>query len=154
MPSSIYLYQIRTPPAKDLLLSPLAPARRESPGCRVQPGTASAYHSAWKLQDEGLEEGPLAMPTIGRVEIDQERCKGCERCVAVCPRGLLRLANRPNRQGYHPAEGIEVADQTKGPCTGCATCGIVCPEVAIAVYARSGDGRAAGNQTPSGRGHS
>jgi 2-oxoglutarate ferredoxin oxidoreductase subunit delta len=78
------------------------------------------------------------MPTTGRVEIDQERCKGCERCVAVCPRGLLQLANSPNRQGYHPAESIGVADQTKGPCTGCATCGIVCPEVAIAVYAGSG----------------
>ena len=91
------------------------------------------------------------MPATGRVEIDRERCKGCERCVAVCPRGLLRLGERPNRQGYRPAESR--TDGERGPCTGCATCGIVCPELAITVYAaraaeRAAERAAAGRRAP------
>jgi 2-oxoglutarate ferredoxin oxidoreductase subunit delta len=69
-----------------------------------------------------------------RIEIDAERCKGCERCVATCPRDLIRLGPTLNQQGYHFAV-FAAGDQTGKGCTACASCGTVCPETAIAVYA-------------------
>ncbi|MCL6614151.1 MAG: ferredoxin family protein [Firmicutes bacterium] len=64
-----------------------------------------------------------------RLVIDEERCKGCELCLNFCPRGLLRLADRLNGQGFKPAE---ISDQAR--CTSCALCARMCPETAIAVY--------------------
>ena len=91
------------------------------------------------------------MPTVGRIEIDPERCKGCACCVEACPRGLIRLRDRPNRQGYLPAESVLAAgNQPKRPCTGCASCGIICPEAAIAVYASRGADRPSEDGTPAG----
>ena len=63
------------------------------------------------------------------VEFDEERCKGCELCVNFCPRGLIRMAERFNSNGFHPAY---VEDREA--CTGCCFCAIMCPEVAIQVY--------------------
>ncbi|HEX2986922.1 MAG TPA: ferredoxin family protein [Chloroflexota bacterium] len=73
---------------------------------------------------------------MGHVQIDEELCKGCELCGEACPRHLMRLSARINRQGYHPAEFVapeESNGKSKG-CTGCALCGLVCPETAISVY--------------------
>lgn len=73
---------------------------------------------------------------MGYIEIDEERCKGCELCGESCPRRLIRFSSaRINRLGYHPAEfhQEEVNGKGKG-CTGCAVCGLVCPETAISVY--------------------
>ena len=71
---------------------------------------------------------------MGYVEIDEERCKGCELCVAACPRQLIHICKRINHLGYRPAE----FDAASGPdgkgCTGCAVCGLICPETAISVY--------------------
>lgn len=72
----------------------------------------------------------------GHIVIDEARCKGCELCVSVCPRQLIRIGNRINELGYHPAEfrqESEVDGKWKG-CTGCAVCGLVCPDTAIEVY--------------------
>lgn len=73
---------------------------------------------------------------MGRIEIDEERCKGCELCAAVCPRQLIRLSNRINRLGYHPAEfySDSLSEEKEKGCTGCALCGQMCPETAISVY--------------------
>ncbi|MDD4859907.1 MAG: 4Fe-4S binding protein [Dehalococcoidales bacterium] len=65
----------------------------------------------------------------GRIEIDRERCKGCELCVSVCPNGSICISAKLNATGYLPAEFKDT-----GSCTGCATCALVCPEVAIEVY--------------------
>ncbi len=71
----------------------------------------------------------------GRIEIDQERCKGCELCTAVCPRQLIAMSGAINHLGYHPAEFHQPEDEVgKRGCTGCTVCGLVCPETAIAVY--------------------
>lgn len=65
-----------------------------------------------------------------QVKINEERCKGCELCIGVCPKKVLRISSeRMNRQGHRPAE---VFDGDK--CIGCAFCATVCPDCAISIY--------------------
>ena len=40
----------------------------------------------------------------GKIEVNSERCKGCELCVSVCPEQILRLSETFNRQGQRYAE--------------------------------------------------
>ena len=61
-------------------------------------------------------------PDRGTVDMNSEECKGCGLCVEACPPKVLRLAERLNRYGYHPAEYLG------GGCTGCGICFFVCPE--------------------------
>ena len=65
----------------------------------------------------------------GRIEVEQELCKGCEICASFCPKSVISVSDRLNAAGYLPA----VFDDN-GECTGCAICAVVCPEVAIEVY--------------------
>jgi 2-oxoglutarate ferredoxin oxidoreductase subunit delta len=71
---------------------------------------------------------------MGYVEIERERCKGCELCVEACPRHLLRLSSAINGLGYHPADFLPPVMPNGKGCTGCTVCGLVCPETAISVY--------------------
>ena len=65
----------------------------------------------------------------GRVEISEEDCKGCGLCVTACPPQVMRLSERLNGHGYHPA------DYLGSGCTGCGICFFACPEPgAITVY--------------------
>ncbi len=61
-------------------------------------------------------------PDRGLVQMNAEECKGCGLCVAACPPKVLRLAERLNCSGYHPAEYLG------GGCTGCGICFFACPE--------------------------
>jgi len=55
-------------------------------------------------------------------EICELECKACGRCVAACPKGVLRLSEGFNPRGYHYAEyGGE-------GCIGCGRCFYTCPE--------------------------
>lgn len=63
-----------------------------------------------------------------RVIIDEERCKGCELCVAVCPKQVLALAAGMNSRGQHYAAAERPRD-----CIGCAQCADVCPDAAIEI---------------------
>ncbi|BAS29136.1 4Fe-4S dicluster domain-containing protein [Limnochorda pilosa] len=63
------------------------------------------------------------------VIIDQERCKGCELCLAACGPGVLELSEAFNSRGYRYSQ---LTDPDR--CTSCAQCARVCPEAAIAVY--------------------
>lgn len=91
---------------------------------------------------------------MGRIAIDEDRCKGCEICVSVCPRRIIAMADQFNRLGYRPARMIEASakapvlagvggrgqagfdDETRtaGGCNGCTLCARMCPDVAISVY--------------------
>ena len=65
----------------------------------------------------------------GKVTFRQDRCKGCELCVSVCPKGIVVIdASITNRKGYHPATVKEMEK-----CIACASCAKICPDSIITV---------------------
>ncbi len=67
----------------------------------------------------------------GRIVIDEDLCKGCELCTAVCPKDLIYMdLDRFTPKGYRPA----MLRDPEGECTGCAICAVICPEAAITVF--------------------
>jgi NAD-dependent dihydropyrimidine dehydrogenase PreA subunit len=75
----------------------------------------------------------MADAARGKVEIDQNECKGCGLCVESCPAQALELSSELNHYGVRPAR------QKADVCSGCGICYYVCPEPgAITVYRRSG----------------
>jgi 2-oxoglutarate ferredoxin oxidoreductase subunit delta len=63
--------------------------------------------------------------------IAEDRCKGCELCIAACPRSVLSLdRGRVNALGYHPVELTDAAG-----CTSCAFCARICPDAVFTVWA-------------------
>lgn len=68
----------------------------------------------------------------GVVDIDAERCKGCELCVYECPAHTLRLSAGVNLRGFRHSEQVE-----PDRCIGCASCALICPDGCITVYRHS-----------------
>jgi len=66
----------------------------------------------------------------GRIEIEEDRCKGCELCTSVCPKEIIRMADYFNARGYRPAQLVDPDHE----CTGCTLCALVCPDVVITVF--------------------
>ncbi|MFH1422824.1 MAG: 4Fe-4S dicluster domain-containing protein [Planctomycetota bacterium] len=66
---------------------------------------------------------------MGRIEILENKCKGCGLCITACPKKGLRFAAHLNIRGVNPPERITEID-----CTGCTSCAIICPDCAIMVY--------------------
>jgi 2-oxoglutarate ferredoxin oxidoreductase subunit delta len=66
----------------------------------------------------------------GRIDIDVERCKGCELCRNACPQNVIMLSGSLNSRGYRPVLLVEQEQK----CTGCALCAVVCPEACITVF--------------------
>lgn len=65
------------------------------------------------------------------IVIDEERCKGCELCTTVCPKGnLVQMSPRFNARGYRPSTFVD----PEGNCTGCTLCALMCPDMVITVY--------------------
>ena len=66
----------------------------------------------------------------GAVDINEERCKGCDLCVVACPCDVLQLQPvEVNNRGYHFAYAANAEK-----CIGCAACATVCPDGCITVY--------------------
>ncbi|MDD4237818.1 MAG: 4Fe-4S binding protein [Desulfotomaculaceae bacterium] len=65
---------------------------------------------------------------MARVTFQEERCKGCQLCLPVCPKNIISMTAQINSMGYHPA-GVKEQDK----CTGCALCALVCPDMVIEV---------------------
>ncbi len=66
---------------------------------------------------------------MNRVTFREDRCKGCELCVAACPKKIIKIADgRLNAKGFRPAE---ITEQEK--CIGCAFCATMCPDLVITV---------------------
>jgi 2-oxoglutarate ferredoxin oxidoreductase subunit delta len=69
--------------------------------------------------------------------IAAERCKGCELCVAACPKDCLSLdLSIVNALGHHP---VMLTDASL--CTSCAFCARVCPDAVFTVFAAPRKGR-------------
>ncbi|MGB3007793.1 MAG: ferredoxin family protein [Chitinophagaceae bacterium] len=64
----------------------------------------------------------------GKVEIDIQRCKGCELCTDACKENALKLSDTINIKGYR----YIIANNDV--CTGCVNCALVCPDAVITVY--------------------
>ncbi|MFM2359309.1 MAG: hypothetical protein RLY16_1302 [Bacteroidota bacterium] len=80
-------------------------------------------------------EKPLMPPTPvkerkvkGKVEINIQKCKGCELCLTACKENVLSLSETINIKGYR----YMIANNDL--CTGCVNCAIVCPDAVITVY--------------------
>lgn len=67
----------------------------------------------------------------GKVEVNVERCKGCELCVVECREKALSIGDAINIKGYR----YVVADNDL--CTGCVNCALVCPDAVITVWRTS-----------------
>lgn len=64
-----------------------------------------------------------------KITFAQDRCKGCELCIAICPKNLIAIdTGTTNRKGYHPAV---ITDEEK--CIACASCAKICPDSIITV---------------------
>ncbi|MBE0599080.1 MAG: ferredoxin family protein [Desulfuromonadales bacterium] len=76
-----------------------------------------------------------------RIVIDEARCKGCALCTIACPRHLISLSDKINKQGFLPAV---ISAEESERCTSCALCAQMCPDVAITVWRpKTGKGGAA-----------
>ena len=63
------------------------------------------------------------------LKFQEERCKGCELCISLCPKHILVLSNYQNVKGYRPA-----ACTDESACVGCASCAKICPDSVISIY--------------------
>jgi 2-oxoglutarate ferredoxin oxidoreductase subunit delta len=66
---------------------------------------------------------------MGKIIINEARCKGCGLCVRACPKKIIRISpDKLNAKGYHPAENFDMEK-----CVACAACALTCPDVCIEV---------------------
>ena len=65
---------------------------------------------------------------MAKVTINEKYCKACGLCVEVCPKRLIKCADKLNAAGVAPARWDGVLE-----CTGCSLCYLVCPDAAIEI---------------------
>jgi heterodisulfide reductase subunit A-like polyferredoxin len=82
-----------------------------------QAGAALAAHVATAAAEAFLKDHELSP------RIDAERCRGCGRCVNICPFDAVRLV--PNERGFYTAEVL------RHNCVGCGGCVGRCPVTAM-----------------------
>ena len=68
------------------------------------------------------------MAIKGFIEVDIQKCKGCQLCATVCPVHAIGYSEQTNDKGYYYA--ISINDD----CIGCANCAIMCPDSVITAY--------------------
>ena len=67
----------------------------------------------------------------GRIEIDVDKCKGCEICIPTCRFGVIALSETGKVNAYGFNYLVAVKPEL---CNGCTLCGQMCPDSAIEVY--------------------
>ncbi|MBK8521058.1 MAG: 4Fe-4S dicluster domain-containing protein [Ferruginibacter sp.] len=81
------------------------------------------------MEDNSKKNAPARERKVkGKVEIDIQKCKGCELCTAACKEQALTLSETINIKGYR----YIIANNDA--CTGCVNCALVCPDAVITVY--------------------
>ncbi len=78
-----------------------------------------------KLWRKPLDHNSVIVPR-GEIHVIVERCKGCQLCVAYCPRDVLEMSKLFNAKGYHPPQVLDAQG-----CVVCGLCEMLCPEFAI-----------------------
>lgn len=69
----------------------------------------------------------------GKVMFNENRCKGCEICIEVCPKNIIEMnKSNVNVKGYHAAT---VKEENIEECIACGNCAVMCPDCVISVYA-------------------
>lgn len=63
------------------------------------------------------------------LNIDNDKCKGCEICINVCPKKLLTMSDEVNSSGLHFVEILNAED-----CVGCKNCAIICPDSVFSIF--------------------
>lgn len=58
--------------------------------------------------------------------IDEQYCKGCFLCIAVCPKKVLARGDKRSRAGYSMPQV-----ENLGACISCALCEMTCPDMAL-----------------------
>lgn len=61
-------------------------------------------------------------PALPYPVIDPLECKACGRCIAACPKKVLRMGTTLNARGYPYSEYAGAG------CIGCLNCFYACPE--------------------------
>ncbi|NCB52913.1 MAG: 4Fe-4S dicluster domain-containing protein [Clostridia bacterium] len=64
------------------------------------------------------------------IKFNQDKCKGCELCLTVCPKKIIAMQGPINNKGYTTAVIVRQED-----CIGCQSCAIMCPDGAIEIFA-------------------
>jgi 2-oxoglutarate ferredoxin oxidoreductase subunit delta len=101
--------------------------------CQIKNGGRPAGEN--QRDQHPLTGGPSTLAAKGKIEVDIERCKGCQLCFAVCPSKCIDEAEGlPTARDTDPARFTQNPVEGKKGCTGCAMCATICPEVAIEVY--------------------
>ena len=67
---------------------------------------------------------------MGRIDINNNRCKSCYLCVSTCPKCIIKKSNKTNRLGDYLVE----FEDKNNECIACAMCAKRCPDIAISVY--------------------
>lgn len=70
----------------------------------------------------------------GFITIKRDLCKGCGLCITACPKASIKMSEKLNIKGYHPAEYTEDKNSENRKCNACTLCAIICPDVAIEVF--------------------
>jgi len=67
---------------------------------------------------------------MGKIAVEELRCKGCGRCITACPKDLIEYSHELNERGYDYV--VFTGDQED--CRGCTLCAVVCPDQGIEVW--------------------
>jgi 2-oxoglutarate ferredoxin oxidoreductase subunit delta len=72
----------------------------------------------------------VAVQVEAPIDIDTDRCKGCELCIGICPKHVLELdLSVVNVLGHHPVRLLDGE-----ACTSCALCARICPDAVFTIY--------------------
>ncbi len=63
-----------------------------------------------------------------QIIIDKKWCKGCELCIAACPKDVLTLSTKRSDRGYLMPEASNI-----DACIGCKLCEKICPDLCLSV---------------------
>lgn len=84
-------------------------------------------HYLKKGKSMGIKQAPENVP----VWIDEQRCKGCDICVSLCPSGVLGM-----QKNEHKILGKIITVAHPESCIGCYECELHCPDFAIFVASK------------------